>query len=288
MTKYTVLFTAALMLFISCSSDDNNSAPDDNGDNSETPTELKIHKLNTDYYYNGTLDYSEEIIFDENGKITRINGFNGRYTINTYNAQNNLVEIGFYSNTNELYGTHTYEYNSSNKLIKFTDNISSGNGLLTTLFSYNGNEINLFQEETDKEGKLIFNSKNLLIENSWNSSPNTIYKEIIIYDSEENVSEIKVYSNSDYQYSSTFNFDDKINPLSNDFKSNPLNYFTKDLFNIEFDGYSNYFSDANTTQKTRNNTVYTKSIQYNQDNYPVSATILKNGELREEQTFIYY
>ncbi len=281
MIKKIILLPIFLILLTNCSSDDNsNNSIDENEE-----TELKIHKFKWTTYFEGIPEYSQEYNFDLNENLTKITSDFG-YSEYNYDTQGNLTQIDFFSNSNGIYGSYLFEYNTSNKLIKFINNVATGNDL-TTIFTYNGNEITLLEEETEKEGKMIFDSDNKLIENSWTSSPNTIFKEDIVYNGDL-VLEVRKHSNSNYQYSATFEYDDKINPLYNKFSLHPLDYFTQELYDIEYDGYDIYFSPNNVIKEIKNNVIEIKLFEYNEDGYPVSASIMKNDVLREEQTFEYY
>lgn len=286
------IFIAGLLfvLVAACAKKDDG---DSDGDGQNSVRHISEYKHTTFNEFPQPNSY--EAYFNEIGKYIRINSdhFDNvlpGYELFEYTVFDKIETIKFYLSDGTYSSNFEYEYDASNKLTKLTDNAAQSLPL-NTVFTYNGNEVTTLQLESGKTGSFTFNSDNRLIETSHDSGPSDVTRQEISYDSQGKVVEIRSYFNNVANGMITFEYDDKINPFYEAFMDDPLSYFTREIFDVDFSGYSNFFSPANVTKITRSGnppSIDSRTIQYNDDDYPTSATTMRNGELRSMETFVYY
>ena len=162
---------------------------------------------------------------------------------------------------------------------------------LNTIFTYNENEVTTFQEETGKTGSFVFDLDGRLIETSHDSGPSTVTRQEILYDSISRVIEIKTFLNSAQIGLTTFEYDDHPNPFYEAYVENSLLYFTRELFDVDFRGYSNFFSPNNVTTSITTGIdprIDVRTMDYDTNGVPTNASTMRNGELRSIEVFEYY
>ena len=271
---------------ISCSSDDNQET--------ESPNTLIIKHI-TDVSENNERNF----YFDLNGRLVSITDTNA---LPEYNY---ILSEFEYSNDNKLNSSY-HTYGTEEAFINLTYTDESISNYHYTTFGYstdsdviiNNNTLNYNDqmdsdiEEDDLNIQWTFSSdqlkyvtqkKTILINNAnsvWNLTAYT-------YDSNFNIIESQTSINYGIEadYSNTYTYDDKKNPIAesmDDYKS--ALYFMDDHNTVDM-------SPNNVLTKTDNqgnSLVY--NYVYNDDNYPISATItnVTTGNVVNTLTYTYY
>lgn len=294
--KKLLLFTASLF-FLACSSDDNNG-PDG-------PQELQIKKftsISKDANGNPTGD-STEYFFDENGTFTQkkivVFTFNDTQITNyTYNELGQLTEAkttypGF--NGLKVLG---YNYDANNILDNITDSYDGSNPDIYYQLTRESNKINVTHRPAGFYTTLNYNN-NMLTSTDQLGDGGGHSTENLVYDSTNNItrrSKISnggIYGDPDYYFNYTYQYDTKINPLYPYFSEQPLNLLGENFFNLDY--RTLFFSSNNFTSEVYTNTLYpeenytlSRTFQYNEAGYPISALVKKDDVLIEELTYDYY
>ena len=265
------------MLFISCSSDDDND--------SEVPQEPQLVQMEQRAYYNGTLE--EKIIFDySNQKLELVTFYNENDVLGgssdfIYNSQGILIGVNDFSADNSLTRELTISYDGQNRIIQ-TDRVYLSNPDVHLLVNF------------------IHNSDNTIT--SMSSGPNNTQEKVFEINSngiidketyEGNVVVSVEYYNSNpitvifgpATYSYTY-LENGVMPLGfqNIFGENPINVvlFQNSLADsagsLATDLVSNITSGLSTEEY-----VYT----LNEDNLPLTRKDYYNEELANELDFYY-
>ncbi|GAA4240804.1 hypothetical protein [Winogradskyella damuponensis] len=281
-TLYIILFAS----MFSCSSDDNQET--------ETPNTLIIKHI-IDVRENNERNF----YFDLNGRLVSITDTNA---LPEYNY---ILSEFEYSNDNKLNSSyHTYGTEEAFINLTYTDESISNYHYITFGYSTDSNVVinnNILNyndqmdsdiEEDDLNIQWTFSSDNLkyltqkkvtLINNAnsvWNLTDYT-------YDSNFNIIESHTSINygTEADYSNTYTYDDKKNPIAESMDGyNLALYFMDDHNTIDM-------SPNNVLSKTDNqgNTL-TYNYVYNDDDYPMSVTItnVATGEVINTLTYTYY
>jgi hypothetical protein len=289
MLKKLILSALIITLIQGCSKDS------DIPDEFALDIALDLSKYTHTTYHEFPQPNSYEAFFNLNGTFSRLNSDHypdvvPGYELFEYDDLDRLVAIMIYSPEGTFLNDITYEYNATNRLIKVTDNAAQSNPL-NTIFTYNENEVTIFQEETGKSGSFIFDLDGKLIETTHDSGPSTVTRQEILYDNSNRVIDIKTFINSDQFSLTTFEYDDHANPFYEAYVENSLLYFTRELFDVDFRGYSNFFSPNNVTTSTTtgNDTrIDVRTFSYDNNGVPTNASTMRNGELRSIEVFEYY
>ncbi len=289
MSKKFILPILILSVFFGCTKKSN----DTTGDSQTTTVDISkfVHTLFNEF----PEPITYEAFFNPDGSFSRQNNDHYEnqipgYGIYEYDSMNRLEIIKYYESDDTYWSNISYEYNSSNQLAKVIDNAAQSLPL-TTVFTHNGNAISMFQEETGKTGSFTFDGSGKLIGTTHDSGPSIVTSEEISYDNSDRVIEIRTSLNSFPYNVITFEYDDMINPFYQAYSGNSLIYFTRELFDMDFSGYANYFSPNNVTKITvtgANARVDTVAFVYNSAGYPTNATTTRNGVIRNTLTFEYY
>lgn len=293
MKRILFLFTVSLF-FLACSNDDSNSQP-------EEQTDFKIKKLSKTFYLEDGTSYRLDYIYDLSGKRTK--WIQDYADINTlfhddylYNELGQILESKT-TNIIENYVARTisYEYDTSNRISSVT--YTSADGFSNTShLTYENNTV-FVDDDFGGHKSLIFNEEGKLIETfSRSSEPlNGTVTETINYNGD-------LVSSIHYEYSigtgSTedyvYEYDNKTNPLFENFKNNINNYIYN--FTGSMKSFKTDFSANNSTKVKFISTLpdpnlnYTDvfTTQYNQQGFPISAEVKRNGVLFEKLTYEYY
>lgn len=290
--KNLIFLFIATLLFLSCSSNDENSPPE------EQNTELKIKKFTgISFDANGNPDgHLIEYYFDENGKKTKdhiIDVF-GDYDWNyTYN---NLGQVMNKSRTYLNYPTdivEEYVYSTENRLsYLFLDQDNNGVAEDSLRFTYETNQINAqwYSPGNDKK-EFYYDAAGFLNATKYIGDLGVVTEELITYDSASNIVQIN-FTTGSTQHNYTYEYDGGINPLYKEFHDYYFNIVWRDGGLLS--KYSLFFSPNNITKITFSSTepsenyTITKNTIYNADGYPLSAEVRKNDVLIEELTYEYY
>jgi len=277
--KKTILILSILIasFLSSCSTDDNENEP--NIINHLVKREYVSNNVNLEYRYN------------ENGHLTRILDIDIQENIDseinfTYDS-NNVVKRHFVSNSSNYNSITNYSFNGNNRLLNTFSTINNGNTTtnITQEFSYNNNIITV-NISSDNGGSSVinveFNGSGLI-----NKMIESQYYTVISYDTNGNISEIKVFDNNDNLLDTTgYSYDNKPNPFHGQLESIYLPLFLhafRDAYFGEFtwDGYVGYdfpFLKNNITSKMKNGDL-DRNYNYLNDNanYPINVIEEFNG-----------
>ncbi len=278
MKKRNVLLGMLIgMLFISCSSDDDNE--------SQEPQIAQLYKMEQRAYYNGTLE--EKIIFDySNQKLELVTFYNENDVLGgssdfIYNSQGILIGVNDFSADNSLTRELTIIYDGQNRIIQ-TDRVYLSNPDVHLLVNF------------------IHNSDNTIT--SMSSGPNNTQEKVFEINSngiidketyEGNVVASVEYYNSNpitvifgpATYSYTY-LENGVMPLGfqNIFGDNPINVVL----------FQNSLADSAGTLATglvSNITSGLSTEEYvytlNEDNLPLTRKDYYNEELANELDFYY-
>lgn len=292
MKRILFLFTASLWL-LACSNDDVNNGPDG-------PQELQIKKfVNTGVDANGTpTGASTEYFFDENGTFTQkkiVDTYWNETEITnyTYNQVGQFTEIQTTSLPSNLYLSRKFYYDSQNRLDSITNAYNEEPHRRFFHLTYGQNKI----EITDQHffnGLRVFNYNNLILSSIdifYEGHP--ISEQIITYDSANNITE-RSFTGSDWGLpkNHTYLYDDKINPLYPYFNERPSNLLGEHRFDLNhcklFFSPNNCTSEVVESSEPELTGTFTKTFQYNNNDYPISAIVKRDGVLIEEWTYEYY
>jgi len=289
------LFTASLLL-LACSNDDKNIQPE------EQNIELKIKSyVERGVDENGNLNGDDkEWFFDESGKI----------------EQRRIAEI-FYSDVRII----DYAYNNLDQIIEHKTTFLNSSGFATLKYYYDSEKKLDYISEILEQGvrdtildlihtpdtiKIIFSPsdlKILIFENNIlkqiNEEGDLGYygEEMITYDGSQNIIDRTITGNSstgnDFYSIYEYEYDDKVNPLYPYFNEHPLNFLEQPTFSLNY--YAPFISPNNFTKYSfvtdyapDRNFIITRDFQYNNDGYPVSSEIKKNGVLISKGSYEYY
>lgn len=292
--KTKLFLFAASLLLLACSKNDENPQ-------SEEQTDFKIKKLSKTFYLEDGTSYRLDYLFDLSGKRTKwiqdyadVNSlFHDDYL---YNDLGQILEAKT-TNIIENYVARTisYEYDSSNKISTVT--YTSADGFSNTShLTYENNTV-FVDDDFGGHKSLIFNEEGKLIETfSRSSEPlNGTVTETINYIG-------NLISSIHYEYSLgagftedyVYEYDNKTNPLFENFNNNVNNYiysFTGSMESFKTDFSANNFTKVKFTSTLPDpNLNYTDvfTTQYNQQGFPISAEVKRNGVLFEKLTYEYY
>lgn len=293
MKRILFLFTVSL-LFLACSNDDSNLQP-------EEQTDFKIKKLSKTFYLEDGTSYRLDYLYDLSGKRTKwIQDYSDINTLfhddYLYNELGQILESKT-TNIIENYVARTisYEYDTSNRISSVT--YTSADGFSNTShLTYENNTV-FVDDDFGGHKSLIFNEEGKLIETfSRSSEPlNGTVTETINYNGD-------LVSSIHYEYSigtgSTedyvYEYNNKTNPLFENFKNNINNYiynFPGSMKSFKTDFSANNFTKVKFTSTLPDpNLNYTDvfTTQYNQQGFPISAEVKRNGVLFEKLTYEYY
>jgi hypothetical protein len=270
-----------LIIFSSCSSDNNDSEP--NSTNHLVKREYVSNNVNLEYRYN------------ENGNLTRIldidiqEGIDSETTF-TYDS-NNVVTKNFDSNNSSYSSTTNYSFNANNRLLNAVSTINQPSNTInpvvirTQEFSYNNNIITVDISSSIGDSRVVtleVNSLGLI-----NKMIESQYYAVITYDSNRNISEIEIFDNNDSLLdNSEYTYDDKPNPFYGQLNSIYLPIFLNafiDAYYNEFvwDGYEGYyfpFLKNNITSIVENGSLDRNyNYIYDNQNYPINVIEEFNG-----------
>lgn len=287
------LFTASLLLF-ACSNDDENQQ-------SEEQNTFKIKKLSKTFYVEDGTSYRLDYFYDESGKSTKWVQdyydddalFHDTYL---YNDLGQILESKTTNiNENRIIRTISYVYDTSNRISKVIYTSSDGTTITSNL-TYENNTVFL-EDDLGGNKKLIFSEDGKLMETVSNSSEprNGTVKETIIYSGNLITSIHYDYSRGDGSSEDyIYEYDTKTNPLFENFNNNINNHLYD--YRGSLKSFKTDFSAKNFTKVKFTSTLpdpnlnYTDvfTTQYNEQNFPVSAEVKRNGVLFEELTYEYY
>ena len=278
MKKTTLILSILITSFLSsCSTEDNKNEPINS--NHLVKREYVSNNVNLEYRYN------------ENGHLTRILDIDIQEEIDseinfTYDS-NNVVSRNIVSNNSNYHSTTNYSYNGNSRLENVVSTIDSGYKTtnITQEFSYNNNIITINISSNSEQSSIItleVNSSGLVTKIT-----KAEYYTVINYDSNGNISEIKLYNNDDTLMNTTeYAYDNKPNPFYGKLKSIYLPIFLhafRDDFFSEFvwDGYEGYyfpFLRNNITSIMENgNLDRNYNYLYHNQNYPINVIEEFNG-----------
>lgn len=299
MKRILFLFTASLLL-LACSKDSEN--PQDTEEITE-PTEYKIKKFSiTEYYGNGDI-YIHDILYDESGKISnRINHFED-FTISlndtySYNSRDQITTIQqSYEQENMMRRTLKYVYTEiSHQLFEIQNIDPDGQNSNTIKFAQMGDTV-YTQDNLDFRSEYIWDANKRLVK-SHSSGGDIGYfsiQETINYSG--NLINSLHYLNVVYpggEYLHTYEYDNHENPLFDDFSLHTKDYIYGFLGG-PMTKFSHHFSANNYTRMEyanvndpSENYIQTKTTQYNEDGYPISAVVKRNDVVIEELAYEYY
>ena len=292
MKRILFLFAASL-LFLACSHDDN-------GPNE--PRTLKIKKFTSiDFKLDapGTpTGESIEYSFDENGifihKKTVENYLDVLYTYFEYYTYNQLGQLTKIYKTYVDYSvdeTREYSYDSENRLTHIKRIVVDNPPITLSEMTYQKpNEVRI---EHNSGSIDIFVYHNNILSNIGRVFDFGGSEETLSYDANNNIIEIALTDNVGIKNTNrNYSYDDKINPLYPYFNENPYNFFGENNFQVHychlFFSPNNSTSEIVTSWHPDNAYTITKTFQYNQEGYPISAVVKKNDVLFKEFTYEYY
>ncbi|MAZ72311.1 MAG: hypothetical protein CMC70_04105 [Flavobacteriaceae bacterium] len=283
--KKIFLFVLTLTL-MNCSEDDSNVNEDP-----EQEVSLNISKL-TQTNNGGTFIryYNEDGTVIRDLRMNEGENENEKpYSVYTYDTQQNLQSIKFFSANDEFIRDHrVYEY-SNNQLTKIIDYGDGTHDPYHTNFSYGDNRVDFEEIETGKSGYLKFNNQGKIIETNHQSGPDFFTKNFIEYDNDQ-VVEISKSDGTLY----SFQTDNTQNPLFQFFIDKPIQYMLTEHYTYDLDftfGTSYSVNNVLEISESVNNThlgTETTIFEYNNQNLPVnSVTTRVNGSIIE-RTFEYH
>lgn len=295
--KTKLFLIAVSLLFLACSNDDDNSTPQ--------PQELKIKKfiaIRTDSNGNPSGDKTE-YLFNENGILVqkKIDAAISDYTeiINySYNQLGQLTEsnrtfVGV--NYNRKLG---YFYDTANNLDYITESFEGQTPEIYFDLTHDPNKTSIEYQSPGFYDYLNYSDNTLMsIDKLYDLGGNST--ENLVYDSSSNIlkrpkvmfsgifGDPETYVENDYTY------DNKINPLYHSYNTEPLNLLGQYWFNLDywkpFLSPNNFITETYTnTQDPQGNYTLSRTFQYNENGYPISAIVKKDGVLFEELTYEYY
>ena len=287
MKKTTLILRILIAFFLtSCSTDDNENEPNDT--NHLVKREYVSNNVNLEYRYN------------ENGNLTRILDIDIQEEIDseinfTYNSIN-VATRNFVSNNSNYSSVTNYSFNESNRILSSISTINQPSNtinpiiIITQEFSYNNNIITANISSSTGDSSVVnfeVNSSGLI-----NKMIESQYYVIISYDTNDNISEIRVFDNNDNLLDTTeYSYDNKPNPFYGQLKSIYLPLFLNafsDAYFGEFvwDGYEGYyfpFLKNNITSKRKNgNLDRNYNYLYDNANYPINVIEEFNGNNANE------
>lgn len=285
------LFTASLLL-LACSNDDNGT---------NDITELQIKKFTStsvDANRNPT-GSSTEYFFAGNGtfiqkKTNNIPVGETKITDYAYNQLGQLTEAK--TRFVELNGSRTlgYNYDSNNNLDKITDAFNGETPETYYQLTYEPNKINVEHQSPGFYDQLNYTNNKLtsitrLFDLGGSSTEN------LTYDAANNIIQNAITGfngTADYNKNYTYEYDNKINPLYPYYNEYPLNLLSENFFSLDYSKLffspNNFTKEVYTDSESQNNYTITKSYQYNEDGYPVSAEVMRDGVLTILATYEYY
>lgn len=288
--KTKLFLFAASLLFLACSNDDK-PKPE------EQQNTFKIKKISGTFFTGN--QYAT--FYDETGKKTK--------SISTDNSGNPVLQDDYlYSDTGQIKEfkvtslpnnvvliTNIYEYNSDDKISKI-NTISEDGSIETSHFNYDDNLISINYESGGNK-KYIFNEDGKLIQTIYFTGQplNNTITETINYNGELITSlHYEQSYNSDYIEDFIFEYDDKINPLYENFTAY-INNYIYNYNKYDLRRYREEFSANVSTTTTFNTTIpgafsYTDgfTITYNDEGLPMSTVVTKNNNFYKEVTYEYY
>ncbi len=284
MKKFIVLLLT--ISFISCSSDDSNK-----DEQIEGAVDLKISKLTETHNENTYIRY-----YNENGTLSKEvflnvgdNENNRPYALYTYDDQQNLKSIKFYSENDEFVRDYrTYEY-SNNQLVKLIDYGDATHEPYHTTFTYSTNRVDFEEVETERTGYIKFDNEGKIIETYHQSGPSFWITNFVKY-KDNQVSEISQLNGRKYIFETV----DTPNPLFQFFIKKPMQYILTEhyLYDIDFTFDTSYsINNVTKISESFENTVLgteETTFQFNNKDYPVSSTTVRKDGSVIERTFEYY
>ena len=255
-TKFLTIFSL-LLLFTSCSDDESTNNIDNNDD---TNTETLLRERITQYD-NETI--TEFFNYDSNKNLASIIDSDG-FSYNYIYENNLLKRINYTDSDANIIDYTNLNYDDTNNLINYVVYIPDNDEGLKFDLEYNSDQTITIKEY---RGDLV-NQNSLIGESTINLS------------NKQKVSEIG------NDYSINYSYDNK-----NGIYKNISNIETLNLINIDFNGYiesgNNNIIRIN-EEENGNNIIFDEyEYIYNNDNYPVSATYLYDGELDSTIQYIY-
>ncbi|WP_026449963.1 hypothetical protein [Aequorivita capsosiphonis] len=266
-----------LTIFSSCSTDNNDKENEPNNTNHLVKREYASNNVNLEYRYN------------ENGNLTRILDIDIQEEIDseinfTYNS-NNIVKRNLVSRNSNYSSITNYSFNGSNRLLKAVLTINQPNNpinpikIITQEFSYNNNIITVNIGSSTGDTRVVtleVNNSELI-----NKMIESLYYVVISYDTNGNISEIKVFDINDNLLNTTgYSYDNKPNPFHGQLKSIYLPLFLNAFIDAYFgefvwDGYEGYYFPflKNNITSLRKNGNLDSNFNYLYDNahYPINV-----------------
>lgn len=291
------LFTASI-LFLACSNDDDNPSPEQQ---EEEQTEFKIQRFFRVMESQSEDYYALEHLFDETGKLTNFtetfddSPFRDDYNYNNLDGITQRQTINV--NQSSIIRTIPFEYDASNKISSITYTSPPPSGMTNTIhFSYQGNTV-YTEDDFGSTASYTFDANGKLIQTVTASFEmrNGITTETITYSGDQITAiyyENRVEDVMKWWETYSFEYDDKTNPLYENFNNYLDNYiygFVGGMSSFKF-----HFSPNNLTKveythsdSSRNYTdIFTN--HYNEQDFPINAKVKRNGVLLEELTYEYY
>ena len=259
-----------LFIIISCSTDDNDSGSDSRNDKKLVKKEYVSNNYKLEYQYN-----TDDL-------LTQINLVILKESINSqesfkYDDNNNIIERLIESENSNNYTKDTYSYDSNNRLTgTFTTLNWASITNKTKVISYDNNTITITSSPYKNIINLETNISGLITK-----MITTDFYSIIIYDSNDNISEISTFDN-DYnlKFNHIYSYDNKPNPFYGQKKSLYILSFISAMSDanygeIVYDGFEGYwfpFLKNNITTKVNyENNGNNYSYKYDDENYPINV-----------------
>ncbi|EDM44980.1 hypothetical protein SCB49_02629 [unidentified eubacterium SCB49] len=287
--KHLFIILCLSFVFISCSSD---SEPE------EQDSEIfgLILKTLTEYRYpdnDFVLTYTES--YNEDVQLIHKDWGQGSsyYKVN-YNPSGYINEAKLYNPDNSITRTISYFYNASNGKIDSIGHKSTNLEFTEyDKFTHEENKISLLSHIDYYSDEFTFNEKGKIIyldkRVKFSSFYTTFEYEL------DNVKKLNItYSSGNSNVVTIeYEYDSFINPL---YRNTEADYLNDTVLDYRQPGYKELnFSKNNFITKTytsslypEDNYVYTREIEYNSDNYPITSINKSNGEIVGKHTYEYH
>ncbi len=297
--KTTLFVFAASLLLLACSNDNENHQPE------EQNTELIIRKFTTvriDSIDNPSGDRTE-YSFNEDGILAqkKIDEASSDYTEIIYYSYNQLGQLTESNRT--FVGVNynrnlAYFYDTANNLDYITESYDGATPVIYFELTHQPNKISIEYRSPGFYDYLYY-SNNILTSIDRLGDLGAHSTENLVYDASNNILERPqvmfsgFYGDPETHVVNNYIYDEKINPLYPSYNTNPLNLLGQYWFNLDywkpFLSPNNFISEIYTnTQDPDRNYTLSRTFQYNEDSYPISAIVKKDGVLSEELTYEYY
>ena len=295
--KTKLFLFAVSFLVLACSNDDDNRV--------DEPQELKIKKFTTlriDSNGNPSGDKSE-YSFNEDGTLAQkktdeaLSGYTEiiNYSYNQVGqlTESNRAFVGVNYNRNL-----SYFYDTANNLDYITESNEGSSPEIYFELTHAPNKISIEHQSPGAYDYLIYNNNILTsIDRLYDLGGHST--ENLVYDASNNILERPqvmfsgIYGDPETYVENNYIYDDKINPLYPSYNLNSLNLLGQYWFLLDywkpFLSPNNFTSEVFTnSQNPEDNYTLLRIFQYNENGYPISAIVKKDGALFEELTYEYY